>query len=662
MSSTQPMKSAESVALFPSQATDSKKPSNQLAMRDDVTEIYRKYIQGWTAINQPYAFLNGKTPMEYWADGRKSFNVYVPKRKDSKSWKTAYKSAITRNKCLGIIAHVIGMMMTPSIQAQNENQDEDQIAAQFFGDLVDYSQEKEGFDKKLFWAIVTAVAEGTVILKDDYGCFKREVKEITDIDENDAAKLTWTLKEITDFEGAYTEVIANDEFFVANPYINELQEQDWIIRRRRMTYRQFLARYRQYPRSTDVQPGKSDKWATYTEELVSFDTLANLKDQEVEVIEHWQKEGDHYDIVANGIGLTDEDSPNLRQDKEYPFAKSGYEPADANFFWYKALTEKMEREQEVYDAAMRIFIDREHLKNIPPLLTTNPSLVNEEIIIPGQVTHIGTKDKADLTAIPGWDTGADSGLMNLIQMMQNSMSDSSIDPMATGNTPVGASPTASQVVQMAKNTQVMLGLFGYMIGSLITDWTKLRINTLLWRLEHGEEFDLKKITLNDRILANGKAGKRMYFLEDGLMKRSDKEKQDLSISMMKAEKNMGGSGELVAIDPAELSNIELYVKADAQPKPKRTDELMQALAMEKWNVYSTRPDIFNVNLAAIKLAQAWGDNPDEMVIPQPQGGAPGGMPPMPGAKPQTPSMSDMTSSAKESLGLPPQAPNAALLA
>jgi len=154
----------------------------------------------------------------------------------------------------------------------------------------------------------------------------------------------------------------------------------------------------------------------------------------------------------------------------------------------------------------------------------------------------------------------------------------------------------------------------------------------------------------------------MYFLEDGLMKRSDKEKQDLSISMMKAEKNMGGSGELVAIDPAELSNIELYVKADAQPKPKRTDELMQALAMEKWNVYSTRPDIFNVNLAAIKLAQAWGDNPDEMVIPQPQGGAPGGMPPMPGAKPQTPSMSDMTSSAKESLGLPPQAPNAALLA
>jgi hypothetical protein len=151
-----------------------------------------------------------------------------------------------------------------------------------------------------------------------------------------------------------------------------------------------------------------------------------------------------------------------------------------------------------------------------------------------------------------------------------------------------------------------------MIGYLITEWTKLRIQTILWDVSRND--DLKEITLHDKILSGGKAGKRHYFFEAGLVKKSDKEKLSISKKIHEIEAVTGNKMEIVALDPHELANLALYVRVDAEPKPKRTDALMQSLAMEKFQVYAARPDVFNLNAAAIKLAQAWGDDPDELIL------------------------------------------------
>src|SRR5688572_29441182 len=98
---------------------DRKKPSPP----SSVSEVYKRYMESLENLSRTYVFFNDMSPLMYWADGRKRFNVYVPPRTNrSKTWKTQYKSAMTRNKCLGVIAHVVSMMISPSIQAQNQNQ------------------------------------------------------------------------------------------------------------------------------------------------------------------------------------------------------------------------------------------------------------------------------------------------------------------------------------------------------------------------------------------------------------------------------------------------------------------------------------------------------------------------------------------------------------
>lgn len=628
---------------------------------DVVNQCYKDYVTGMEVLQKPYVFFNDRAPLTYWADGRLRFNVYVPqRRKNTKEWRTLYRSAITRNKCLGVIAHLIGMTIAPSIQAQNEEQEEDIVATQFFRDVVEYSQEKENFGIKLFWAVVTAVAEGTVILEDNYGRISRMVKEITDWDEK-TGKMKWTEKDFDEFSGAFTNLVPNDELLIPDPFISDIQKQDWIIRCCRMTYDQAQARYGHYASWNNVKPGVFTGWIYSSDYFQPYSSVSYLTQNQVEVITRYCKATDTMDIVVNGVQLTEDGNPNPRQDKQYPFAKSGYEPIDYSFFWYKALTDKNAPEQDVYDAMMRMVIDRQHLRNIPPYATNNPALVNEEIIIPGNVVYTGTVEKPFMEAIGPASDSSDAGTGNLLQAMRQNMDQNSIDPMQTGNAPTGGVPTATQAIQMAQNAKVMLGLFGHMIGMLISDWTKLRMQTIIWRM--SQEEDMKKITLSDRILASGKVGKRSYVFEDGLSTQQQNYKMDLSKQIAALEGKSDGKLEIVALDPEELSKLSLYVKIDSQLKPRRTDALMQAIALDKWAVYSSRPDIFNVNAAAIALTNAWGDDPDNMIIskqtqsePTMQAGSE--MPEEPvqqsalGMAPPTPTMSAVGAGVKTKLGIP----------
>lgn len=630
-----------------------------------VADVYKNYVQGLEVLQKPYVFFNDRSPLEYWADGRLRFNVYVPQRKkNTKEWRTLYRSAVTRNKCLGVIAHLIGMTISPSIQAQNEEQEEDVVATQFFRDTVEYSQEKENFGVKLFWGIATAVAEGTVILEDNYGRITRKVKEINDWDETNG-KMRWTEKDFDEFTGAFTDLVPNDELLIPDPFLNDLQKQDWVMRRRRMTYEQAKMRYGHYPNWKDVIPGAHSGWIYSSDYFQPYSSVSFLADNEVELIIRYQKTPDSMDIVCNGVQLTEDGNPNPRQDKQYPFAKSGYEPIDYSFFWYKSLTDKNAPEQDVYDAMIRMVIDRQHLRNIPPYATNNPALVNEDIIIPGNVVYTGAVDKPFMDPIGPAADSSDAGTSGLLQTMRNNMDQNSIDPMQTGNAPTGGTPTATQAIQMAQNAKIMLGLFGHMIGMLISDWTKFRIQIILWRMSQDD--DLQKITLSDRILNTGKLGKRSYIFEEGLANQQEMYKSNLSTQIARLEDKSNGKLEVVALDPAQLSKLSAYVKIDAQLKPRRTDELMQAIALDKWAVYSSRPDIFNVNAAAIMLANAWGDDPDNMIIAAAGGSEAGNdmagseLPEekvktaAEGMTPDTPTMDAMSGGVKAKMGIPKRA-------
>ena len=283
------------------------------AATEVVHRMYKHYTEGVANLTRSYPFFNDISPLQYWAEGRRRFNVYVPVRRDqSKAWKTLYKSAMTRNKCLGVIAHIVGMMIEPSIQAQNQNQEEDVIASQFFKDMVEYTQDKEEFAVKLFWAVTMAVAEGTVYLEDNYGEVRQMMKEITEMSESGEAVKWKDGKEMVKFLGAFTNIVPPDQVLIPNPYISEMQNQDWVIRRQRMTYDQAKKLYGHYKNWDKVIPGNSIGWSYSDNYFEQYSAVAYLHQHQVEVLKRWDKTDDTFDIVINGVQLTPDGNPNPR--------------------------------------------------------------------------------------------------------------------------------------------------------------------------------------------------------------------------------------------------------------------------------------------------------------------------------------------------------------
>ena len=67
--------------------------------------------------------------------------------------------------------------------------------------------------------------------------------------------------------------------------------------------------------------------------------------------------------------MTECDNPNPRIDKMLPFAKTIYEPinADGNFFYGKSLVNKLGPDQEVIDVLYQMIIDGTYLNLFKPI-------------------------------------------------------------------------------------------------------------------------------------------------------------------------------------------------------------------------------------------------------------------------------------------------------
>lgn len=586
---------------MPNGLTTSKPKPSEL-----VGSLYSDYTDGMEILNREFTLLNDDSPLKYWSDGRKRFNsVFGAVDQGVNDWMSPYFSQMTRNKCLGIVAHTISKMIDTSIVAQNRAQEEDVLIAEFLKDVVEYTKRHENFDEKMFWAIVTSIAEGTVVLCDEFGPMGN-------------------LQGVKRRNGAFTTLVPNDEFLRYDPFIHDIQEQEWVMWRRKMTFGRFKRYYGDYDNVSQVVPGNSALWEVDFSDYRQYDGFADLAANEVEVVMRWKKEKDKtlLDIVANGVQLTKDGEESPRRDGQYPFAVGGFEPIDAHFFMFASLTKKLEQEQTETDHMWRTYINLQELKNKPPVRTNRPELVQEEIIVPGNVVFDGESSQARTEAILP-QIGIDSGTVGLIQALMKNADDSSINPQQIGAPGPGVG-TATESIQVAQNADVMLGLFGRQMSFLVRDWLRLRCQTVIWRLTEDE--DMSKITIHDRVLKNGKTGKREYRMEPGLGEMLESaRKGDPSMQMQTLEKSMSlrkegevqkGKMEAVLVDPQSLLDLEVYVYTDGEPKPRRTDAMAKAMALEDFNLYLTAPNVFNIRTAAEDLVRARGGDPDRLVIPE----------------------------------------------
>ena len=527
-----------------------------------------------------YSLLNNRTPEQYWRDSEQRWISFVPQERQ-KFWQSRVVKPITRNKCVGVIASMMGQFIQPDITAKRDGIISEEIAGAV-KDLIEESQNSDRYELKQLMTYVDAVSKGTSYIQEDYVVAERKIKEIKSWDPI-TGETQFEEKTILDFEGFTSSIVSPFEIYLGNIFEPDLQKQPWMFRRVVMPYATAQHRYKDYKDWDSVVPGASDVSDESAEERVFNEAFfqRDLEGDEVEILTYQSRWDDQIAIVANGVLLTDVDSPIPYTHKKYNLAKIIFEPLSNRFAYGKSLPDKIQGEQDVIDTLYRMIIDKTFLSIFPPLLSKGSELLTTDIIVPGKITPIDSEGDLLVPKGLGGGVGNEIGVLNLIE---SSMNASTLDPQLLG-VPAGGERSATQVLETKRGAQTILGLFGFMIAFGVQDWLDLRIQNILqfWAqaersvLKDGERTTVRNVfQMKNKELRGGDIGLRE--IEFGLPEFAPTS-AELFQQKIKDRKK-GKKIEKIFLNPAAIREYTFWVDVKANPSERTSPELRKALGLE----------------------------------------------------------------------------------
>lgn len=609
--------------------------------------IVRQFSDGYVTMYKPRNEFNQRSVISRLTVDKMNFNIYLPNDGEPapgdvvNGWRSNAARPTIRNKAMSIAGHATAQLLFPKVFAYNQQSQTQDDAAKVMRYLLEWSADQCNYASTSFKAVITALFSPAAIVHTEYAEVKRQVKRGKKEDGS------YEIEEIDDPElsGFIDTPVPVDEFYIENAFEPTIQKQGWVIWRRVMSYSVAETKYKNFKNFQFVAPGMQ---VIFNDPNQTFYQVydSNMRGDMVEEVQYWNRELDLYQIVVNGVLLTEPDNANPRYDKKYPFIHFGFERIDeGRFFYFKSLASKLKQDADVIDQLYQMIIDGTYLSVMPPMINRGSEVIGADVIIPGVTTTLSSAE-ADLTPI---EVAKNIGVgKDTMREVQEDINMTSVDPVSEGNAP-DKQATAYQISQQQKNAAIVLGTFVHMIAEYVKQYGELRMGDILQYMtvvdaaKISEEPGLVYRTFFKAPSKAGEEGKRIKFDAslplEGML--SEQELLDLSFATLDEQ---GEGEELLKANPELFRNMKFMLKVTPDSMRPMTDDLERAFRLEIYdraiaNQYGNQETLFKDFLLGAYPELV--SDPDQYVIePQPammgetsmgSGVMPGGMPGMPQA-------------------------------
>lgn len=543
--------------------------------------VLEDYQHGTMLMNKPRPEFNDRSIIDEINENQKAFNSYVPPRSEDpdESWRAQTIRPLTRNKLISIAAHVTAATLYPNVFAQNRNDEEDISASIVMRDLIEWVIDNSNYAKSFLQAVISALVDPAVIVGVGFYEVMRTVRKKIRNGE-------YTEKEIIDeaLSGFQANIVRCTELLIANIYEPDLQKQRFLIKRKKIDFQEAKLKYGKHENWKYVKPGIVTVWDNATKTFYDVDD-AEAAGYLVEEDIYYNRIQDLELTFVNGILLSDSKNPNPREDKLYPFAKSGYEPLnDGQFFYYKSAANKLGSDQQLVDQLYNLILDGAFMALMPAVAIYGSEEVDSSVMIPGMVTSF--KDPNTKLQTLNTRTDLRAGL-ETIGLVERSMSESSQDAMRSG-VDAGGDRTAREVMLMEKNAQIALGLFGKMIAFLVTDIGKLMVGDILQHMtvpqidEITGDAKYSSFLLPDKI-ENGKKKTEKIEFTNELLGEEDIEVEklkEMQLDLLEEEGGLDAGKKIYKVNPEIFRTIKYKVTVSADELTPKSKTIERALKIE----------------------------------------------------------------------------------
>jgi len=552
-----------------------------------ISSVLNDFKNSWQTMHLPRPEFNDLSLYQRHIVDMLAFNTYQendgnPMLEDRLGgWKSNAVRPIIRNKAISIAAHETARLIVPKVFAYNNNNDQQEDVAKVMSYLIDWAREQANYSHMALYRVMASLYSPISWGYSEYAEIYRKVW--------DGDKLVEVLDE--DESGFQHVPISTDQIYFPNFYERECQKQDFIIMRRIISYDKFCEKYPEskYPNAKYVKPGivvvmddaNRGFYQVYDPHMRQFD---------VEEVIRWRKnskndmEVDSRCVMVNGVLL--DCKPNPRADHQYPFDCFYYLPINERCIAGKSLVFAMQADTTIVNTLYQLYIDGEYLKRFPPVITTGSDKVGADVYVPG--LNLAFADQ-DVKIQPINTVGDSVSIINALEKVEASVSESSQDSIQQGQQPGGTPSTAYEISRIEQNAATVLGLSMKFIAQHAINYGKLLMSDVL---QYMTIADVAKITEDEGLVyktfyakepgATGKQNKISFDI-DMPEEMSEEEKMEMSFKLLEAQGGLESNTTLWKVNPVLFRQHKYTFTIDSDVLNPRSQDLIRAYDLETYD-------------------------------------------------------------------------------
>lgn len=477
----------------------------QIETKELFARVQRDYQVAYTLQHRPFNEFDGLSLLDRARRDQETFAAFVGAKylPAHKAWRWRGRKNTARNKIIGIVTDLLAAMLFPYVMATNDKNEEDKMTARVMGILIEEHLRKAKYEINFMFMLMSALVNPAVFVGVEY---VEAIQTVKNRLADGTIKITQAVDEI--MSGLNLNIIPVDTLMLADYYTFELQRQPYLILVRRISYDEargiYQGKFKEKATGKDlfdyVQAGQTRIVLAGQEGQTLFDVEWTEADGNfVQEITAFYRGEDLQATWVGGVFMGEEEdiynaNPFVHRRMSvagdefisvpvYPFAKSGFEPIDpaGRFAFYKSAAFKEYWDDKSLNVAHGMIQDGTYLDVIKPIFMSGVGKMDAMVMVPGAT--VGMPSGAVATP---YSLGPNiAAAYKLLLQQEQDMAASTQDKISpTDQTAPGV--TAEAVRASTQAARRMLGLFGLMIATLVTDIGYLVVDVTVQYTTVGE--------------------------------------------------------------------------------------------------------------------------------------------------------------------------------
>lgn len=568
-------------------------------------QVQSDYFGAYSLQNRTWPEFDGLSLLDRARVDQETFAAYVGAEfvPTQNRWRWKGRKNTTRNRIIGILAHMLSAMLFPYVRAVNTDNEEDKDSARVMQILIEDHLKKAGYEFKFLFMVVSALVNPAVFVGVEY------VEAIQRVKQRMADGSIKTIEAVDELlSGLQLNIIPIDELLLADFYTFEVQRQPNIMRVRRISWDEARAIYGKHEDFKYVKAGMTKILPTGNDNQTLFDVEWTEADKNYvqEITAYYRSEDLQVTFVGGVFMGNKEDVYNSNPFEHrrmvytgsgwgtapiYPFAKSGFEPIDptGRFAFYKSAAFKAYWDDASINKAYQLLQDGMYLDVFKPTFISGVSKIDGQVIAPGASVAL-PKD----ASVTPYQLGPNLAMaINVLNTNKDDLAESTQDETQGGIPEPNVTLGATQIAE--RNAKLILGVFGLTLANLVEQIGSLVMDCVIAHATVGELDDTVPEALKVRYKSflaeskdNGKDLKNQIIFTDEYMGR-EMSKEEIEEEEWKLYEQGGEDNDervrsekrIFKVNPYQFARMRYTMQVDADQIVSRsmgTDQQRKMLA------------------------------------------------------------------------------------